>query len=473
VKQTATTGSEGPAANAAGRVGAAARRWGIGLGPEDANGLAALVERVEAGLDGIDGPRGAPPDGTVPVDTAPGPAPDRAAGSAWVWKASADERAGRAASGPLAGWRIGVKDLVAVAGHPVRCGSAATWDAPAEAADAPIVASLRDAGGVVVGATKLHEFAFGTTGVNAPFGTPDNPVAPGRVPGGSSSGSGAAVASAEADLAVGTDTGGSVRIPAALCGVVGLKPSSGALPTDGVVALSPTLDHVGFLVGDVEHLVTASAALGLLGPGGAREVTESGSLRLGVARGVTDLCDGEVVDGWLAALERLAGAFDLVEVDWPGGEAVFAATTAIMFAEAAHGHAARLARRGHLYGVDVRNRLLQGAALDARTYLRARDVRRELGGRCVTLLADGDGAGRLDAVLTPTVPIVAPRLADAVDPAVGGRLVTFTRLADLVGLPALSIPVPGVPLPVGLQLEAAGDADVVRAGWAVARRLRG
>ena len=355
--------------SAAARVGEAARHWGIKLGPEEAAGLAGLVERVEAGLDGLDGPGG--PGGTssagsVPVDTRPGPAPDRADGSAWVWKASVEELAGRTVAGPLAGWRVGVKDLVAVAGHPVRCGSAATWDAPAEAADAPIVAALREAGGVVVGATKLHEFAFGTTGVNAPFGTPDNPAAPGRAPGGSSSGSGAAVAAGEADLAVGTDTGGSVRIPAALCGVIGLKPSSGALPTDGVVALSPTLDHVGFLVGDVEHLVAASAALGLLGPGAAREAPEPASLRLGVARGVIDLCDGEVVDGWLAALERLAGAFELVEVDWPGGEAVFAATTAIMFAEAAHGHGARLARRGHLYGVDVRNRLLQGAALDAR-----------------------------------------------------------------------------------------------------------
>ena len=287
--------------------------------------------------------------------------------------------AGRAAAGPLAGWRVGVKDLVAVAGHPVRCGSAATWDAPAEAADAPIVAALREAGGVVVGATKLHEFAFGTTGINAPFGTPDNPAAPGRVPGGSSSGSGAAVAAGEADLAVGTDTGGSVRIPAALCGVIGLKPSSGALPTDGVVALSPTLDHVGFLVrrrrAPGDRLGRARAARARWRPRGRRaggrcgSAWPAGSPTCATARSWTA--------GW-RRVERLAGAFELVEVDWPGGEAVFAATTAIMFAEAAHGHAARLARRGHLYGVDVRNRLLQGAALDARTYLRARDVRREL-----------------------------------------------------------------------------------------------
>ena len=135
---------------------------------------------------------------------------------------------------------------------------------------------------------------------------------------------------------------------------------------------------------------------------------------------------------------RRRGAIDVVEVDWPGGEPVFAATTAIMFAEAAHGHASRLARRAPLYGADVRNRLLQGAALDAGTYLRARDVRRELHRRCVAVLAG------VDAVVTPTVPIVAPRLEDAVDPAVGARLVTFTRLADLTGLPAISLPVPGV-----------------------------
>lgn len=461
---------DGPV-RAAVRVGGAAARWGIELAPEEAAGLAGLVERVEAAL----APDGGAGDAAAPSGEGPGPVPDRADGGAWVWRTPGEDAATGAAAGPLTGWRVGVKDLVAVAGHPLRGGSAATWDAPQEAVDAPIVAALRARGASIVGATKLHEFAFGTTGINAPFGTPDNPAAPGRVPGGSSSGSGAAVAAGEADLAVGTDTGGSVRIPAALCGVVGLKPSLGALPTAGVVALSPTLDHVGLLVADVERLVVASAALGLLGPGEVRRVTEPARLRLGVARGVTDLCEAAVADGWLAAVERLAGAFELVEVDWPGGEAVFAATTAIMFAEAAHGHAPRLRRRAHLYGTDVRNRLVQGAALDAATYLQARDLRRELRRRCVALLAGGHGAhgAALDAVLTPTVPIVAPRPADAVDAAVGGSLVTFTRLADLTGLPALSIPVPGVPLPVGLQLEAADDAAVIRAGWAATQRLQG
>jgi aspartyl-tRNA(Asn)/glutamyl-tRNA(Gln) amidotransferase subunit A len=193
-------------------------------------------------------------------------------------------------------------------------------------------------------------------------------------------------------------------------------------------------------------------------------------------REAVDLCEAEVIDAWLGALDRLAGergearaglpAIELVDLGWPGGEEVFAATTAIMFAEAAHGHAARLSRRAHLYGADVRNRLLQGATLDAGTYLRAREVRRALRRRCLAGLAG------VDAVVTPTVPVVAPRLDEAADPAVGGRLVAFTRLADVTGLPAISLPIPATALPVGLQLEAVDDATLLRAVWAVARRLQ-
>jgi aspartyl-tRNA(Asn)/glutamyl-tRNA(Gln) amidotransferase subunit A len=364
---------------------------------------------------------------------------------------------------------VGVKDLVAVAGRPLRCGSAATYDAPPEPEDAAVVRSLREAGAVLVGATKLHEFAFGTTGVNAEFGTPANPAAPGRVPGGSSSGSGVAVATGEADLAVGTDTGGSVRIPAALCGVVGVKPSRGALSTAGVFALSPTLDHVGYLVRDVERLVAPARAFGLPTPDDGEAPD---GLFLGVAAGAAGLCDPGVATHWQEAVSRLAAAgIGTVEVEWPGGEAVFAATTAIMFAEAAQVHAARLAARHHLYGADVRARLVQGGALGAGTYLRAREVRRRLRRRCLATLARLTDAGRVGALLTPTVPVVAPRIEDAADPAVGARLVTFTRLADVTGLPAVSLPLPGTELPVGLQVEAADDATAILVARAVGRRL--
>jgi aspartyl-tRNA(Asn)/glutamyl-tRNA(Gln) amidotransferase subunit A len=190
-------------------------------------------------------------------------------------------------------------------------------------------------------------------------------------------------------------------------------------------------------------------------------------VRLGVAAGATDICDPEVATRWGEAMSVLAASpgIDIVEVDWPGGEAVFAATTAIMFAEAAHVHAARLGARHELYGADVRARLVQGGALDVGTYLRARDVRRQLRRRCGAVLTD------VAAVLTPTVPVVAPRLEEAADPSVGARLVTFTRLADITGLPALSVPLPGVELPIGLQVEAADDATAIMVARMVGRRL--
>ena len=242
--------------------------------------------------------------------------------------------------GPLAGWRLAVKDLIAVGGRPVTAGSRARAGARPEGADAPVVARLRGAGAHLVGATRLHEFAFGTTGLNA-TGTPVNPAAPGRVPGGSSSGAAAVIAGGEADLSLGTDTGGSVRIPAALCGVVGFKPSLGAIPTEATFPLAPTLDHVGILVARADQLVLPGRVLGLTGAA----VAGPAPRRLGVARGVLELVTEPVATAFAAALDELGRrGFELVEVDWPGGAPVFAATTAIMFAEAARVHRHLLGR---------------------------------------------------------------------------------------------------------------------------------
>jgi aspartyl-tRNA(Asn)/glutamyl-tRNA(Gln) amidotransferase subunit A len=327
------------------------------------------------------------------------------------------------------------------------------------------VAELRSAGARLTGTTRLHEFAFGTTGIDRAFGMPANPAGPGRIPGGSSSGAAVVVARGEADLSLGTDTGGSVRIPAALCGVVGLKPTYGALSTVGVVPLAPSLDHVGLLVASPQRLVAPARVLRLLDDGPLPSPR-----RLGVAVGAADLCDPDVAAAFHEARGRVEGAgLELVEVDWPGGEEVFAATTAVMYAEAAHGHHRRLAARHQLYGEDVRGRLLQGLALQATTYLAARDLQAELRRRCRAVLE------RVDGVLTPTVPMVAPRVEEIADPAVAARLVTFTRLADVVGLPAVSVPLPPVgpappdrpALPVGLQIEGAADAAVIGAALAL------
>jgi aspartyl-tRNA(Asn)/glutamyl-tRNA(Gln) amidotransferase subunit A len=284
------------------------------------------------------------------------------------------------------------------------------------------------------------------------------------VPAGSPSGAAVVVAAGEADVSIGTDTGGSVRIPAALCGVVGYKPSYGAVSTDGVWPLSPSLDHVGYLVADVDRLAAPAHVLALASPAAAAR--PPGPRRLGVAVGAAEGSSPAVRQAFDSALDALRGAgFDVVGVDWPGGEEVFAATTAIMYAEAAFVHRALLPARHHLYGVDVRARLLQGLALDAVTYLRALEVRQDLRRRCLAALTD------VEAVLTPTVPIVAPLLAEAADPAVAAQLVAFTRLADVSGLPALSLPIPGQPLPVGLQLEGALDADLLALAPEVAAAL--
>ena len=456
------------------RLGEVAAGFGRALGDGEAEALAGLPDRVAGilrppgGSEGAargGGPRGLA--GAVALDpasldgaTAHRPEPDD---SPWVWRSSEtagqpSARAGQAhADGPLAGWRLAVKDVIAIAGQPLFAGSAACLDAAAQPVDASVVAALRAAGARVAGTTKLHEFAFGTTGVNAAFGTPVNPAAPGRAPGGSSSGAGAVIAAGEADLALGTDTGGSVRIPAALCGVVGYKPSFGAISTEGVWPLSPSLDHVGLLTADVASLLAPARVLGLIDgdPGG-------GPRRFGLARGALAPASIEVAAGFGGVVEALVRAgHQVVEVDWPLGDEVFAATTAIMFVEAAWVHRELLAARGDRYGADVRARLLQGAVLDLDVYLRARAAQRRLRERCLAAL------GGLDAVLTPTVPIEPPPLESCSDAAVGATLVTFTRLADLTGLPAISVPVADAPLPVGVQIEAGSQAAALAAALAV------
>ncbi len=425
-------------------------------------GLAgAFVERVEGALSGLDPAIRAWPAESAASDGAAARVPDD---GAWVWRAEPPLPA--TGSGPLDGWRLGVKDLIDVAGHPVRGGSAARAGAPAASADAPVVATLRAAGAVIVGATKLHEFAFGVTGRNATDGTAANPAAPGRVPGGSSSGSAAAVAAGEADVALGTDTGGSCRIPAACCAVVGFKPSFGSVSTAGVLPLSPSLDHVGWLSRTVGQAVALAAVLGVVegwdrsgGATGSRPIRRIGVHRRGLAGGTADGGEDPVVSaGFEAALERLrAAGVELVDVDWPTGEDAFPASTAIMFTEASALHRRSLADAGARYGIDVRTRLVQGAGFDPDSYVLARSAQVALRARCLAVLAG------VDAVVGPTLPAVPPLLDEAVDPAVAARLVANTRLANLTGLPAVSVPVPGTVLPVGVQVEARSDGAALAA----------
>lgn len=360
--------------------------------------------------------------------------------------------------GPLAMDTFAIKGLLAVEGRRTEAGSPVRVDAPLETATAPIVELLRSAGATALGTVTLHEFAFGVTGVNSHAGTAPNPAAPDRVPGGSSSGSASAVADGSASFAIGTDTGGSVRIPSAFCGIAGFKPAHGTYPADGVFPLSTTLDHVGLHAPTIADVVRVHTALGHATASAPQQ------LRIGVARSDVVAADDEVRQAIEAAIDRLAAAgAAVVDVAWPDAEETFVASTGIMFSEAAAIHAAQLAQHADRYGADIRARLEMGAALAGPQVAAAHRLRRQLIGEVQATLAD------VDVIVSPTVPIVAPLLADAADPALPPRIVANTRLGNVVGLPAATLPAPTDGPPVGLQLLGATNAGTLACGaWAEA-----
>src|SRR5689334_11783160 len=262
--------------------------------------------------------------------------------------------------GPLHGVAVGVKDLIDVAGLPTRCGSLVFADAPAAAVDAPVVARLLEAGAVVVAKLHTHEFAYGPTRDVAATEPARNPHDPGRITGGSSSGPAAAVAAGLLPLALGTDTGASIRTPAALCGVVGLKPAFGHVSTAGTFPLAESLDHLGLVTADTH---SASVAWDVLdraeGTGGGIQPPGVRGLRVGVpADGYWRPADPAIADGVaaaVAALER-AGA-QVVEVRTPVIEELAGTYARIVGAEAYATHAAWLAERPQDYQPVTRERL--------------------------------------------------------------------------------------------------------------------
>ena len=370
---------------------------------------------------------------------------------------------GGRAGGPLEHCTFAVKDMIAVRGHRRGGGSRTRERSGLCGHDAPVVAALRGAGAVFIGLTALHELAFGVTGINAYTGTPANPLDATRVPGGSSSGSAVAVATGSADLALGTDTGGSIRIPAALCGVVGFKPPYGAWPTRGVLPLAGTLDHVGVLARSVGEVIAADSLFSSAAFPPPADNRASARRTFGVNRSALAGSEPAVAAAVEAALERLATEHTLVDVELPEAPDVLGITNTIMFFEAAqlYGEVAADPRSG--LGEDVRARLQTGLGISADEYAAARLRARALTGRVHASL------GGLDAVLEPTVPIRAPTLAEA--PELGFRLVAHTRLANLTGLPALSLPLPVTGLPVGLQITGTSSAGVLGCASLIERAL--
>jgi aspartyl-tRNA(Asn)/glutamyl-tRNA(Gln) amidotransferase subunit A len=372
-------------------------------------------------------------------------------------QADTDIAAGRH-RGPLHGVPVSLKDLIDVAGVRTTAGSRVRAGAIA-ARDALVVTRLRRAGAVIIGKCNLHEFAFGTTGEESAFGRTRHPADPFRSPGGSSGGSAVSVVTGMAFASVGTDTGGSVRIPAAACGCVGLKPTFGELPLSGIVPLSRSLDHVGPIartVGDTWLLYEVLRGSRPAARADGRPALTAADLHLGLPGPYfMDSLDNGVRRRFDEALERLRAAGAHIDaVRLPQASMAPAVYLAIQLPEASAHHAMALERQAQDYQPGVRQRLELGRYVLAEDYVRAQRGRDVL--RCQVDVALG---GR-QALVLPTLPIPPPRfgdqtvLCDGRAEPVRALMLRLTQLFNLTGHPAISIPcgTTADSLPCGLQL---------------------
>ena len=397
-------------------------------------------------------------------------------------EAQAEILAGRH-KGPLHGVPVALKDLFQVAGMTRTCGSAFYHEGVAES-DCTSAARLRDAGAVIVGLLNLHEFAFGPTGINPNSGTAANPWDESKVCGGSSSGSGCAVAASLVPLALGSDTGGSIRIPASLCGTVGLKQSYGLASRHGIYPLSAKFDHGGPLARSVRD---AAIALKAIAGADANDPStwqapladytdglEDGiaGLRLGVpANYFFDNCHPEVSAAVRAAIEQFAALGAIVEeIELPFAAEASAAWNLIALADAFAVHQDHIAQHGSELSADVVERLEKGRLYRASDYVEACWTREKVRREMAQVMA------RYDLLIWPTSPIPSVP-ADAPTMEVNGKMIEaahvlgrFTRLACFTGQPALSLRcgMTADGLPVGLQLTGNwfADATMLRAARA-------
>jgi aspartyl-tRNA(Asn)/glutamyl-tRNA(Gln) amidotransferase subunit A len=390
---------------------------------------------------------------------------------------AADARAKAGISlGPLDGAIVSIKDLFDVAGEVTRAGSKvlAEDDKPAER-DAPIVQRLRAGGAVIVAKTNMTEFAFSGVGTNPHYGTPGNPADRTRIPGGSSSGAAVAAADGMCEIAIGTDTGGSTRIPGALCGLVGFKPSRQRVPTAGAFPLSQSMDSIGPIVRSVADCAKADAVMA--GEDYAPlEPLPLANLRIGLAQGmVMEKLDETVTKRFADAVERLeraearlSGEYlplldDMVSVNGRGG---------IQPAEAFTVHRARLDTRGDALDQNVRARLERARNISAADYITMVNERSALISAMDARLAD------IDVLVMPTTPIVAPTIAEMAQPDEFARknamLLRNTSIWNFFDCCAISLPMPrdgGLPAGLMLVVRNGHDRRLFRIAAAVEKLL--
>jgi aspartyl-tRNA(Asn)/glutamyl-tRNA(Gln) amidotransferase subunit A len=387
--------------------------------------------------------------------------------NAFITVFDAEARTHPAAAGPLHGLPISIKDLIDVKGVPTTAASRARAGHVA-AADATVVERLRNAGAVIVGKNNLHEFAFGTTSEESAFGPVRNPHDITRSAGGSSGGSAAAVASGMSWASIGTDTGGSIRIPAAACGVVGLKSAYGEIPTTGVFPLSVSLDHVGPLTQSVGDAWTVYEVLKGVRPSSPKIGAPVSQMRLGKLGGYfLQKLEPDVRKRFDEALDRLksAGAI-IVDAKIPHSRDIALTYVRVTLPEAFAVHAQSLEANPDGYSESVRARLESGRDVSRKDYEEAQKHRE-------TLRAEVDAAlSQCDALVLPTLPIAAPKIGVATVPIgsseedVRPLMLRLTQLFNLTGHPAITLPcgMTTEGLPCGLQFVGRRDGteDLLR-----------
>jgi aspartyl-tRNA(Asn)/glutamyl-tRNA(Gln) amidotransferase subunit A len=392
--------------------------------------------------------------------------------------ADAQRGAGRA-PGPLAGIPVSVKDLFDIAGEPTPAGSKVLAEAPPAKANAPLIQRMLNAGFIPVGRTNMSEFAFSGLGINPHYGTPASPWdrASRRIPGGSSSGAAVSISDRMAFGALGTDTGGSCRVPAAMCGVVGYKPTARRVPIDGVLPLAPSLDSVGPLAHSVACCATIDAVLAgeplpTLRPfplAGLRLAAPTNFFLAGL--------DATVAAGFDRALTKLSAAgVRLTRTAFPVVDEIARAnaTGGFAVAEAYAWHRKLLVEKGDGYDPLIRKRILRGQPMSAADYIELVGARADIIRRFNVATQD------YDALVMPTCALVPPRIADLADEAEYGRVnllqLRNTAAGNFLDRCAISLPCHRAgEAPVGLMLmgETMGDARLFAVAAAVEAALAG
>jgi 1-carboxybiuret hydrolase len=383
--------------------------------------------------------------------------------------------------GPLAGVPFAAKNLFDIAGVTTRAGSKINRDTAPAGRDATVIARLEAAGAILVGATTMDEYAYGFTGENAHDGPARNPHDLTRMTGGSSAGSAAAVAGGIVPLALGSDTNGSIRVPASLCGIYGVKPTYGRVSRAGAFPFVASLDHVGAFARSVQDLALSYDAL--LGPdprdpacSAAPSAPVSHSLALGLGDLRLALADGYFVAGAvpeaLAALDDVAEGLAVTQrVSLPEAHRARAAAYVITAAEGGALHLDRLRTRASDFDPDTRDRLIAGAMLPAAWVVQAQRFRRWFAAEVARVFAN------VDVIIALATPITAPKLGqktflfDGVAMPVRPHLGLYTQPLSFIGLPVVTVPVRRAKgaLPIGVQVIAAPWNE--QAAFRVARAL--